>query len=794
MASNPRPSSIALRLLLYFALVVPGFISFPGISGAAMQITLAWDANSEPDLEGYRLYARQADRDYNYTSPACDGSDTSCTIYDLAETVEHCFVVRAYDADGNESSDSNEVCLPPNQADPADIDDDHDGFTENQGDCNDGDAGIHPGAAEVCGDGTDQNCDGIDPACPADIDDDHDGFTENQGDCNDGAAGIHPGAAEVCGDGTDQNCDGIDPACPADIDDDHDGFTENQGDCNDGAAGIHPGAAEVCGDGTDQNCDGIDPACPADIDDDHDGFTENQGDCNDGAAGIHPGAAEVCGDGIDQNCDGSDSTCANVVADAGPDQTVTAGDPVSLDGSNSHDPGGSIASYLWTQMSGPTVIMSGEDASNLNFIAPEFVSDENIFEFSLTVGGSDGSASTDTCVVIVAQKNQPPVADAGPDQKVAFNEEVALNGLNSTSSDDGGLTYSWKPTSDITLELSDPFAPSPTFLAPVAERALEFELTVTDANGLTSTDSCIVNVSIQNEPPTANAGADVVAASNQTVFLDGTGSLDDGQAVTYNWSQTEGPPVTLSDANSASPYFISPTAGAEGASLTFQLTVADQGGLKDTDSCIVNVTSQNQPPEAVTNEYVETTPDMVVTLDGTLSTDIDDGIESYRWHQLEGPPVTFDDPKAAQLKFSAPSSGPYGSNMLFALNVKDKGGLKKSAKCAVFVQPESSGPAKLTVLEPIISLFQKGSFYQAKASVFVFDITGGAVKDAAVKGRWSLPGLGEFAVSGYTSGAGEAKLDSERFKQPGTLYFKVTEISIGGEPITVNTETSKYVP
>ena len=327
---------------------------------------------------------------------------------------------------------------------------------------------------------------------------------------------------------------------------------------------------------------------------------------------------------------------------------------------------------------------------------------------------------------------------------------------------------------------------------------MAFDLTVTDANGLTSTDSCIVNVSIQNEPPTAIAGSDIVASSNQTVFLDGTGSMDDGNSVSYSWSQTEGPPVTLLDANSASPEFTSPAVGAEGASLTFQLTVTDQGGLKDTDSCIVNVTSQNQPPEAVTSEYVETSPDTVVTLDGTLSTDIDDGIESYRWHQLEGPPVTFDDPKAAQLKFSAPSSGPYGSNMLFALKVKDKGGLKKSAKCAVFVQPESSGSSKLTVLEPIIGLFQKGSFYQAKASVFVVDNTGGAVKNVTVKGQWSLGGdqnveIGK-PVIGYTNGKGEAKLDSERFKQSGSLYFKVTEISIGEEPITVNTETNIYVP
>ena len=394
--------------------------------------------------------------------------------------------------------------------------------------------------------------------------------------------------------------------------------------------------------------------------------------------------------------------------------------------------------------------------------------------------------------------NEPPVADAGPDQRVAIGAAVSLNGSNSTSSDDGDLSYSWLQKSGETgetVQLSDYLASSPTFQAPTSEQTLEFDLTVTDVNGLTSTDSCIVNVSIQNEPPTAIAGSDIVASSNQTVFLDGTGSLDDGEAASYSWSQTEGPPVTLTNANTASPEFTSPMVSGEGASLTFQLTVTNQGGLKDTDSCIVNVTSQNQPPEAVTNEYVETTPEAVVTLDGTLSTDIDDGIESYRWHQLEGPPVTFDDPKAAQLKFSAPSSGPYGSNMLFALKVKDKGGLKKSAKCAVFVQPENSGSSKLTVLEPIISLFQKGSFYQAKASVFVVDSTGEALKDVAVKGQWSLPGVGDYyIVSGYTSGAGEAKLDSERFKEPGTLYFKVTEISTGIEPIKVDTRSDIIVP
>lgn len=51
---------------------------------------------------------------------------------------------------------------------PEDTDDDGDGFTENQGDFDDTDASIYPGAPEVCGDGIDQDCDGADLPCEGD--------------------------------------------------------------------------------------------------------------------------------------------------------------------------------------------------------------------------------------------------------------------------------------------------------------------------------------------------------------------------------------------------------------------------------------------------------------------------------------------------------------------------------------------------------------------------------------------------------------------------------------------------
>ena len=384
------------------------------------------------------------------------------------------------------------------------------------------------------------------------------------------------------------------------------------------------------------------------------------------------------------------------VADAGVDQNVTEGQIAALNGTYSDDPDGSISSYQWVQTAGPAVSLSDASAVQPQFLAPDVGPEGATLTFDLTVTDSQDATNTDSCSIVVLWQNQPPTADAGPDQTVESGRTVTLNGVNSTDKEDGIVSYKWVQTSGSSVSVSDPNAAQPTFLTPDVDLqglSVEFELTVTDANGLTNADSCIVNITSQNEPPIADAGANIVATPGQSIVLDGSGSHDIDDGITaYQWTQIEGNAVALSDAQTPSAVFITPEVGQDGESFVFILTVVDQGGLKDTDVCIVNVTWQNQPPSAVTNDYQETTEGLSIELDGLQSTDSEDGLIHYRWYQVEGSPVTFDDPESPQTTFNAPQVEAYGDNLVFTLKVKDKGGLKDSAKCSVFVVPQNSAP------------------------------------------------------------------------------------------------------
>jgi len=219
---------------------------------------------------------------------ACDGLDNDCDgDTDNVDADGDGFL--AVDCGGDDCDDT----------DPAintQTDVDGDGFHACT-DCDDNNAFIYPGVAEICDDGVDQNCNGSDLVGDSDGDT-YDSTACGGDDCDDELATVHPGATDIC-DGVDLNCDGNTTT----VDEDSDGFFDADcggQDCDDTMQGIHPDAVEVC-DGVDNNCDGA-LLDGGEEDADEDGVPACADDCADDDPDVYPGAPELC-DEIDNDCD-----------------------------------------------------------------------------------------------------------------------------------------------------------------------------------------------------------------------------------------------------------------------------------------------------------------------------------------------------------------------------------------------------------------------------------------------------------------------------------------------------------
>ncbi len=147
----------------------------------------------------------------------CDDQDEDCDgVVDEDPTDAPTWYADADDDGYGDPSATREACDAPS------------GYVGDDEDCDDDDAGVHPGATETC-DGADEDCDGR-------VDDDAIGLETWYYDGDDDGYGED--------DRTRESCD-----APT-------GYAAQGGDCDDDDDGLNPGETEVCEDGLDNDCDG----------------------------------------------------------------------------------------------------------------------------------------------------------------------------------------------------------------------------------------------------------------------------------------------------------------------------------------------------------------------------------------------------------------------------------------------------------------------------------------------------------------------------------------------------------
>jgi large repetitive protein len=184
-----------------------------------------------------------------------------------------------------------------------------------------------------------------------------------------------------------------------------------------------------------------------------------------------------------------------------------------------------------------------------------------------------------------------PIPDAGADQTVPERTQATLHGVAPDLSG-SPVSVQWVQLSGPAATLSNPTSLTPTFTAPdvPADTQLTFQLEATGVHGTRTAVTHVLVQDVNRAPVAVISGGGGSVQTGASVSLNGSGSSDpDGDALTYQWSQTGGPSGTFNGTTAASTTFTAPSSGG---TVTIGLTVTDAKGLSNTASTTVTVNAK----------------------------------------------------------------------------------------------------------------------------------------------------------------------------------------------------------
>lgn len=376
-----------------------------------------------------------------------------------------------------------------------------------------------------------------------------------------------------------------------------------------------------------------------------------------------------------------------------------------IDGSSSSDAGGSIISYQWGKLSGPSgdqVINPSQARTTVNF------NTSGNYTYQLIVTDNQGNTSASRVLI---QVNPAPLPVASIPSAIVGNDQIVTLPLNtfildgSSSKDIGGTitSYSWTKLSGPAGDAISNSDQSKTAVTVTNAGYYTYQLYITDNQGNISYRRLNITVNSSSVPavsnPTAVAGNDQqLTLPGGSFTLDGTASKDVGGVITsYQWGKLSGPAGDqVFSGNQASTIVNVVNPGT----YTYQLYITDNQGHTSADrmNVIINVPVPVASPPVVSmptpsaqsilhansgSEEAIILPGNA-QLDASLSNDINGIITSYQWSKVSGPSgdnIAGPNQMTTSVNYSQPGYYTY------CLNVTDDQGNQSISQKTVTVYP-----------------------------------------------------------------------------------------------------------
>lgn len=291
-----------------------------------------------------------------------------------------------------------------------------------------------------------------------------------------------------------------------------------------------------------------------------------------------------------------------LTANAGPDQTfTTAPASITLDGSRSHGRQGRI-SYAWAKIAGPssgtlTPVGNGDTATVTG------ISIAGTYSYALTITHTNGSTKSDTVNVTI--NATPPTAFATGGHIQLNVDSIILYGGGTASPGSSIVSYAWTKVSGPSSYTFVTPSASQTKVRNLAEGSYVFQLTVTDANGLTASANAGVWVyPYSTKPKAIGIGGNITLPKDSILLRGGSSRPASGSSIaSYSWIKYSGPSTYTLDTPSGSQTWAK---NLVVGIYVFKLIVNDINGTSDTTNVQVIVYPEPSPRTA-NKEQVELT-------------------------------------------------------------------------------------------------------------------------------------------------------------------------------------------